>query len=49
MNEFIERNGFELAVDDDDDETFQILMDVTTGKVSEEEFADWVSARIRRP
>ena len=37
MNEFIERNGFELAIEDREvDELYGILVDVAAGKVSEE-------------
>jgi death on curing protein len=44
MNDFIERNGFELVVDDD--EVFEILIGVAAGNVSEGELAAWLSPRI---
>ena len=46
MNDFIERNGFELIIDDED-EALEILVGVAAGNVSEEELATWVAARIR--
>jgi death-on-curing protein len=45
MNEFVERNGFELAIDDED-EAFEIILGVAAGDVMEEDFATWVSGKI---
>ena len=46
MIEFIERNGFELTIDDED-EAEEILVGVAAGTVTEEELTIWVAARIR--
>lgn len=46
MNDFIERNGFELVVDDD--EAFEVLVGVAAGNVSEGELAAWLSPRIHQ-
>jgi death-on-curing protein len=47
MNEFIERNGFELVFDDPD-EMIQVLLAVATGEMDEEALAVWISPRLRR-
>lgn len=48
MNEFIERNGFELSLDGgDEDELFDLLIGVAAGEVSEEELESWLSTRIQ--
>lgn len=47
MNEFIERNGFELQIDDPD-EMVEILLRVATADIDEEALAEWISPRLRK-
>jgi death-on-curing protein len=50
MTEFIERNGLELVLGDDDGEVhaaFLVLVGVAANKVSEVELASWLSTRLR--
>lgn len=46
MNDFIERNGFELVIDDVD-EAFEVLTGLAAGRVTELELAEWLAPRIR--
>ena len=47
MVEFIERNGFELGIDDPD-EVKDILVAVAAGEIDEEALAAWILPRLRR-